>query len=411
MKHLYFLLIIFIAAPVFPQSPGCNDPQASNYDPAANQNDGSCIYPATSVVPVFSVDLPAAVHEASGLIHFGNGLLTHNDSRDTNLYIIDSIAGSVLNKIQLGGVRNQDWEEIAQDDAFFYVGDFGNNNAGNRNNLHILRISKENIATAPAIDTISFSYADQPRPLPARGASNKTDFDCEAFIVTPNNIYLFTKQWTSGSTGLYRIPNLPGTHSAELIAALDVGGLITGASYHPESGVVVLLGYDGVVRPFLYLLYDYYADNFFAGNIRRIDLPMQFHQLEGISTTDGVTYHLINERLKKSPLVNVPPRLHRLDLTPYLGFYVFSSRFETDDPLNDRDFVVYQQRDERRITIRIRPVLNGAPFFVLDQAGTIVLQGIIENLTTLIDVSTLSRGVYQVRIGEAAGNSTNIIID
>jgi hypothetical protein len=210
---------------------------------------------------------------------------------------------------------------------------------------------------------------------------------------------------------LYRIPKTPGAHSAELLAALDVNGLVTGATFHPSSGVITLVGYDGMIRPFLYLLYDYYGDNFFAGNIRRIELPMQFHQLEGISTSNGVTYHLTNERLKKGPFVNVAPKLHRLDLAPFLSFFIFSRPVTTNDPLIDREFVVYQNRAERRMTIRIRPVLDGAPFFFLDQAGTIILQGVLTNLTSQIDVSTLHRGVYQLRIGETVGNTTNVIID
>jgi hypothetical protein len=138
---------------------------------------------------------------------------------------------------------------------------------------------------------------------------------------------------------------------------------------------------------------------------------MQFHQIEGISTLNGVTYYLTNERLKKQPLVNVAPKLHRLDLAPYLSFFVSSSRLTTSDPLADREFVVYQNRQERRMTIRIRPILNGAPFFFLDQAGTIMLQGVLSSLSSQIDLSTLHRGIYQLRIGETVGNTTNVIID
>ncbi|HEY0045690.1 MAG TPA: T9SS C-terminal target domain-containing protein [Flavobacterium sp.] len=411
MKQLYLVLFLTFVFSANAQVVGCTDPMATNYNSAATENDGSCVYSPTSVAPDLTVELPAELHETSGLIHFNGGLLTHNDSRDTNLYSLDSLSGEIISRTFLQNVRNYDWEEIAQDDTFIYVGDFGNNAGGNRSDLRILRISKESLSSTPIIDTIAFSYADQPLPLPARLNANKTDFDCEAFIVTATNIYLFTKQWTSRSTGLYRIPKLPGAHSAELLAALDVNGLVTGATFHPASGVIALSGYDGMVRPFLYLLYDYYGDNFFAGNIRRIELPMQFHQIEGISTLNGVTYYLTNERLKKQPLVNVAPKLHRLDLAPYLSFFVSSSRLTTSDPLADREFVVYQNRQERRMTIRIRPILNGAPFFFLDQAGTIMLQGVLSSLSSQIDLSTLHRGIYQLRIGETVGNTTNVIID
>jgi hypothetical protein len=40
-----------------------------------------------------------------------------------------------------------------------YLGDFWNNSAGNRKDLHILRIEKSTVETNPNIDTIAFSYS------------------------------------------------------------------------------------------------------------------------------------------------------------------------------------------------------------------------------------------------------------
>lgn len=411
MKHLYLLAFLLFRFVMHSQVVGCNDPMAANFNPAATLNDGSCIYDRVTLGAEFSVDLPNDISETSGLIYYNNQLLTHNDSNDTDLYAIDSVTGQITSRIKLANVRNIDWEDLAQDDQFIYIGDFGNNAKGNRGNLQILRILKERLLTNPIIDTISFSYSDQPLPLPTRGNANKTDFDCEAFIVTDNFFYLFTKQWNSKATALYRLPMIPGAHSAELLGAMDVGGLITGATIHPESGVITLVGYDGLVRPFLYLLYDYPDDKFFSGNIRRIDLAMQFSQLESVATLDGTTFHLTNERLQRRPLVNVPAQLHRINLAPYIGFYVNSIRLNNNDPLNLSQFVAYQDRINKLVTVRVREPLVGAPFFFLDQSGTIALEGAIDALTTQIDASTLARGIYQLRIGRDQGRTTNIIID
>jgi len=83
-----------------------------------------------------------------------------------------------------------------QDKDYLYVGDFGNNLNGNRTDLKILRIRKNSVLVNPLkIDTINFSYSNQTNFTPT--GTNNTDFDCEAFIVASDSIYLFTKQWIS----------------------------------------------------------------------------------------------------------------------------------------------------------------------------------------------------------------------
>ena len=38
--------------------PGCPDPQATNFDPMATSNDGSCQYPPTLLAPLKIANLP-----------------------------------------------------------------------------------------------------------------------------------------------------------------------------------------------------------------------------------------------------------------------------------------------------------------------------------------------------------------
>ncbi len=47
---------------------------------------------------------------------------------------------------------------------------------------------------------------------------------------------------------------------------------------------------------------------------------MPFHQIEGITTTDGLEYALTNERL--SQVLMIPQRLHYLDLSEYVEGYL-----------------------------------------------------------------------------------------
>lgn len=175
-------------------------------------------------------------------------------------------------------------------------------------------------ANAPQIDTIAFHYANQTDFT--RSKSNTTDFDCEAFIVSKDSIYLFTKQWTSKKTALYALPKQPGTYTAQFKSELDTNGLITGATYLEEKKLIALCGYSKQLKPFLYLLYDFKDNDFFSGNKRKITLALPYHQVEGITTKNGLQYYITNEHFRLKPIINTPQQLHQLDLNPFLQLYM-----------------------------------------------------------------------------------------
>jgi hypothetical protein len=316
MKIVPILFLFFITA-TYGQIPGCTDPLSKNYNPLATQNDGSCSYSRTRIKPDFSVQLSPVLKETSSLLFWNSVLWTTNDDRDTTLYGMDT-TGVIQKKIPLQKIANTDWEEMAQDSLYFYIGDFGNNVSGNRKDLHILRIKKESLAeNAQKIDTISFSYSDQTDFRKAK--SNTTNFDCEAFIVTDDSIYLFTKQWKRKSTTVYALPKTPGNHVAQLKESYNVKGLITGATYVPSKKIIVLSGYSKTVSPFIYLLYNYNKSDFFTANKRKIKIALPFHQIEGITTQDGLKYYLTNENFVRKPIINTPQQLHRFDLSQFLS--------------------------------------------------------------------------------------------
>lgn len=319
MKECLLFLFLFINIG-YSQVSGCTDPLSKQYNPNAVLNDGSCEYQSIKIKPEYSIKLSDSLKETSGLIYFDQLLWTHNDDHDTNIYGLDS-SGKIKKKIALNGVVNQDWEEIAQDSTYIYIGDFGNNASGNRTDLKILKIGKKSfLEENPKIETILFSYSDQTDFSPSK--PNKTDFDCEAFIVSKDSIYLFTKQWKSSMTAIYVLPNKPGTQIAKLKSILDTKGLATGATYVEDKKLIVLCGYTKVGKPFLYLLYDFKNDDFLSGNKRRIDLKLSFHQIEGITTNDGLHYFLTNEELVRKPVINVLQQIHYLDLSTVLSLYL-----------------------------------------------------------------------------------------
>lgn len=299
---------------------GCTDRLSENYNSLATVNDGSCVYKSKSIQPEFSVDLDSQLRETSGLVKWGSFLWTHNDDTDTNLYALDTISGVILKTIRLNKVLNKDWEEIAQDGAYLYVGDFGNN-GGHRKDLKVLRIEKNSLLLNQLkIDTIAFRYSNQ-KELESKN-SNRTDFDCEAFVVTSDSLYLFTKQWESKKTNVFSLPKLPGNHVAKYKTSYDVNGLITGVTYLEDKKMVVLCGYNSKLHPFVYLLYDFKANDFFSGNKRKIKLRLPFHQIEGIATSDGLRYYMSNENFSRKLIVSNPQQLHLFDFSVFLKSYL-----------------------------------------------------------------------------------------
>lgn len=319
------LLVFFIFMPIilFAQFYGCTDLAAKNYNPNAVINDGSCQYLSSKIKPFFSTVISNEIHESSGLTFWDDRLWTMNDDGDANLYSLDTI-GVNLRNFPLAKVKNKDWEALAQDSSYFYIGDFGNNVSGNRTDLHILKIDKKELfENRIKVDTIAFSFENQINFEPK--TVNTTDFDCETLLVTKDSIYILTKEWSNRKTSLYVMPKIAGGHIAKFKASLNVGGLITGGVILEQKKTIVLCGYSKKLQPFLYLLYDYSGSDFFSGNKRKIKVGLPFHQIEGIATKDGLQYYLTNENFNRKPFIAIPQQLHKLDLSMYLKLFFANS--------------------------------------------------------------------------------------
>lgn len=335
---LVSLCLLVISGGCRAQRCGCTDPAATNYDPLANINDGSCKYAPAKIRTTVVGELDTLLDGSSSLFYWNNGYWTYNDHIDKCLYKIDSTQANTLETLCVKGIRNQDTEDIAQDSLYLYFGDIGNN-GGRRRNLTIYRIDKKSIENQTfKVDTIRFSYEDQTE---FATVSRTTDFDCEAFIVTDDSIYLFTKQWTSLQTTVYSLPKTPGTYTAHRRETYDVKGLITGATYIPEHQIIALCGYDydksrvlSSLHPFILLLYDFQDGFFFSGNKRRLDFNSSVKsQIEGIATHNGTDYYLTCEHFTTTVMginFDLPAQLLRLDLRDYLLPYLNKKRKSSD---------------------------------------------------------------------------------
>lgn len=409
MRNLYVFFIVFLlnSFSVRAQVSGCTDPAAQNYNPAATQNDGSCNYSQVSVNAEYVVNLPDAVAETSGLIYWDGQLYTHNDSNDLTVYDLDAGQGTITSQYNLEGYTNTDWEEITQDDEFVYIGDFGNNLNGNRADHRILKINKQSLLLgAPETSLINFSYEDQSDFNPTGG--NNTDFDCEAFIASQDSIYLFTKQWNSKKTSLYKLPKTAGTHIAQYKDTFNVNGLITGGTYLEDKRLVVLCGYSTILQPFVYLLYDFNNHEFFSGNKRKIKISAPFHQVEGITTPDGLHYYVSNENFTQAPFINVPQKLGYYDLSEYLGGY-FQQLADESTEEGEGAVLLFPNPTDGTLHIVLKDNITKTTYRIVDMAGQQVAYGILTRKDSTINIGELQGGMYLFKIDLYPGQAFRLV--
>lgn len=262
---------------------------------------------------VFISYLPAKVRESSGLIIYDGLFWTMNDSGgEPEIYGLHPRTGAIRRTIRLRDASNRDWEALAHDHAYIYVGDFGNN-SGRRDDLCIYRIRKDAFGpeemTTVNPETIHFHFSGQERtngPVPDRS------FDCEAMVAMNGNIYMFTKDWVNERTVLYRLPNEPGRHVAEAIDEFDARGLITDATLLEEKSLLVLLGYKNY-GPFIWILQGFEGDDFFSGKATRVNFPSLFRvQTEGAYLKNADSLFISSEQ------TDIPPQLYLLKMKPLL---------------------------------------------------------------------------------------------
>lgn len=199
------------------------------------------------------VKLPLALREISGLERVDSDhLVAINDGGNAaEIYVIDK-EGNLLKTVTVRGAENQDWEDLASDGTYLYIGDFGNN-LNRRKDLCVYKVELKNILSNNSVDAekISFSYADQQEFPPTDDVKR---YDAEGFAYYAGKLWIFTKvndePWT-GKSGIYELPVEPGSYSLEMTGSLVVGesgwweDAITGADV--QDGTFFLTTYNRVI--------------------------------------------------------------------------------------------------------------------------------------------------------------------
>lgn len=359
---------------------------------------------AASLSYIKRLPLPAELDETSGLMFWDNRLWSHNDSGGSaDIYAFNPDNPAAI-EAYVTGVPNRDWEAIDQDEDYIYIGDFGNNGLGNRQDLRIFRIGKQSLLNkAPVADTIFFAYPEQidftrtPKP-------ESTNFDCEAFIVTHDSIFLFTKRWLDSKTSLYSLPKKPGNYFAQYITTYDINGLVTDAAYLPEKRILALSGYSSsYLRQFIYIFYDFKGRNFFDGKKYNFTLNMGVfpHQTEGLATKDGNIYYVTNEYKSVSP-----QRLHTFNVTNYFTDYML--RPETAVKI-DGPVIVCQ--DNRSVNYSVKPIHNAVRYEWTLSDG-ITGHSYTNNINVHFDATALQGSISVRAVNEFGyGGITNLSVN
>jgi hypothetical protein len=148
-----------------------------------------------------SFSLPKELSEISGLEKLNDTtLLAINDGgNDPVLFLLD-LKGQIIRQIKVSNASNIDWEALAIDEKYLYIGDIGNN-MNQREDLCIYRINRGEIMNSSELraEKMSFSYREQTSFPPI---DQERYFDAEAMTIFEGQLWVFTKNSTKPFDGI-----------------------------------------------------------------------------------------------------------------------------------------------------------------------------------------------------------------
>lgn len=331
--------------------------------------------------------LPNEVTETSGLVFYKGHVLTHNDSgNEPHLFEIDTVSLEVLRTVRISNAENVDWEDMAQDATYFYIGDFGNFN-GDRRDLTVYRIAKSDYDASDTVnaDRIDFSYGDQTDFSPVQ----RSNWDAEALATMGEELVIFTKQWQDRGSTAYAIPKVPGNHIARNLGNYPANGLITGAVYNPDTQILFLIGYNELLFPFTLRFSDSTVASLFSSDPERTDLNIGFAQIEGIAFAGEGQYFISSERfVNDNPPITTESRLFTF------GIPVVTDEVD-ETPESGNELRLYRSLGSRDLGYELRTeqrVFGRAIFDALGRRITFTQGDRISGNT--VDVSGLGAAIY-----------------
>ena len=259
--------------------------------------------------------LPPSIKESSGLIKVDGKLWTHNDSGGkAMLYQVNERTGKIVKTIKITNAHNRDWEDIAYDDTYVYIGDFGNNR-GNRKDLKVYKIPRSALSNSKSVraEVINFSFSDQKGFQ--RAKPKQTNFDCEAMVALNGKLYLFSKNWQNQQTRLYELSSQAGKHKANYISSFNTQGMVTGAAINKEMDILLLTTYSPLLNVNVWAFTNFKGHNLLGGNAKRLNFANPLSgQIEGVTFTGNHKAYLSSEGFQKY-IFSFSPTLYSVDFS------------------------------------------------------------------------------------------------
>jgi hypothetical protein len=268
--------------------------------------------PQNFITPTVLTTLPEALNETSGLLNLNGEIWTHIDNGGKDeLYRIDKENGNILRTVKVHNANNVDWEDIASDENYVYIGDFGNND-GSRTNLRVYKISREQLLSSNDVDAekIEFIYSDQ---FSFEPNFHNTNFDCEALSCLNNKLYLFTKNWIDKQTSVYELTTETGNSVAQKISTFNIGCLVTGAEIIPYLNTLLLIGYNESGGTYTWVFTNFSGNDFFGADQTKL-IWTSLTQAEGICYAGDLAAYAATEKYAGE----LDPTLYFLDLSEYM---------------------------------------------------------------------------------------------
>ncbi len=177
--------------------------------------------------------LDSTINECSGLTVFDNKLWTINDSGAGETLFQINESGTIIKTHNINNALNLDWECLASDNEYLYIGDIGNN-FGFRKDLKIYQLNND----LSVNQEFNVAYNDQV-DFTNRLSHN---FDAEAIVVDQGLLWVFTKNHQNDSCNIYH-KILSENSNLNKIGAIQTNGLVTDAYYDSEEDKTYLLMY------------------------------------------------------------------------------------------------------------------------------------------------------------------------
>ena len=179
------------------------------------------------------------LEEVSGLVasqRYPNRLYVHTDSGgESAVFVLDTL-GNELGRLELTGLKNRDWEDIAigpgpNGNSYIYVAEIGDNEAKHEE-IYLYRFAEPELLQAipsAAIDQVKLQFPGGPK-------------DAETLLADPISGYLFLVSKREPKNALYQIPATAfekGSATLEKVHEFDFNSSVAGDISKDGSQILI----------------------------------------------------------------------------------------------------------------------------------------------------------------------------